>query len=85
MLWLSPPTRVLFYFGLFIENEFTHTCKYSSNLMVLFSFHKEGIGMDKNHAAIRSIDDEHLFWELGVLGWSTPKFLQLQVSHFMLV
>ena len=47
------------------------------------SLHKEGIRESKESAAVISPADETLFWERSVLGFSTPKLLQVTVFFYV--
>lgn len=47
------------------------------------SLHKDGIGVTKNSATVISLANENMFWEKGVLGYSTLKILQVTVFFYV--
>ena len=51
--------------------------------VICSDLHKQGIGAEKHSAPVISKEHEKMFWELGLLGYSSPKVLQRSV-FFML-
>ena len=45
--------------------------------------HKNGVGVVKQSAKVISIEHEDIFWEKGLLGFSTPKTLQRTVFFYL--
>ena len=45
--------------------------------------HRQGIGSTKNSAKVIELDDEDIFWQKGLLGFSTPKLLQHTVFFYV--
>ena len=37
--------------------------------------HRDGIGADKNSTPVIAVEDEKRFWEMGILGYVSPKVL----------
>ena len=45
--------------------------------------HSAGIGATKNSAKVIEVEHEHMFWQKGLLGYSTPKILQCTVLFYV--
>ena len=45
--------------------------------------HSAGIGASKNSAKVIEVEDENMFWQKGILGYSTPKILQRTVFFYV--
>ena len=45
--------------------------------------HSEGVGVSKDSAVVIDVKHEDLFWEKGLLGYSTPKVLQVTVFFYV--
>ena len=45
--------------------------------------HSAGIGATKNSAKVIEVEHEHIFWQKGLLGYSTPKILQCTVFFYV--
>jgi len=61
--------------------EFRELCKTLD--VVSSSLHKEGIGADPKKAPVIVVDDEDRFWEMGLLGYSSPRVLQRTVFFYI--
>ena len=51
--------------------------------VVSSNLHREGVGAHRKSAPVISVDHENLFWERGLLGYSTPRTLQRAVFFYV--
>ena len=51
--------------------------------VVSSTLHREGIGVQKKHAAVIEADHEKKFWEKALLGYSSPRILQRTVFFYV--
>ena len=46
------------------------------------TLHREGVGANKKHAAVIEVDHEQVYWDKGLLGYSSPRILQKTVFFY---
>ena len=51
--------------------------------VVCSNLHRQGIGAEKHSAPVITIEDEMMFWEKHLLGYSSPKVLQRSVFFYV--
>ena len=51
--------------------------------VVCSDLHKDGFGADRNSAPVIAVEDEKRFWEMGTLGYDSPKDLQNAVFFYV--
>ena len=50
---------------------------------VTYKLHKDGVGVVKHSARVITVEHEDVFWEKGVLGYSTPRTLQRMTFFYI--
>lgn len=62
----------------------THNAELCNTLDVICSdLHRQGIGAEKHSAPVIKVEDERMFWEMGLLGYGSPKVLQRSVFFYV--
>ncbi len=51
--------------------------------VVSSTLHREGVGAERKSASVITIEHETLFWEMGLLGFSSPRILQKSVFFYL--